>query len=121
MIAGVVALVLMVLPTGWLTGLLDIADQDATAFLVRRYAVSATAALCVATAAIARGASAQRTGLLALATWFAVQAAVAVWGIASETAGGLTWVAVAADPLIAVWFYALSRRTQRNKAQARPL
>lgn len=119
-IAGVVALVLTALPTGWLTGLLDLADQDAAAFLMRRYAVSATAALCVATAAIARGTTAQRAGLLALTTWFAIQAAVAVWGIASATAGGLTWLAVAADPVIAAGFYALSRRTRRDEAQVRP-
>jgi hypothetical protein len=112
-IAGGVALVLLLLPTGWLTGLLDLADQDATAFLVRRYAASATAALCVATAGIARGANAQRAVLLGLATWFAAQAAVAVWGIATDTVGGLAWLALAADPLIAAWFYALSRRTQR--------
>jgi hypothetical protein len=115
-IAGFAALVLAIVPAGWLADLLDVAGDDATAFLVRRYAASATAALLVVTASIARGADPQRAVLLALATWFAVQGIVAIVGIATGTVGGLAWLAVVADPLLAAWFFALSRNVQRNSS-----
>lgn len=111
-VAGVVALILAIAPAGWLAGLLDMTDAEATTFLVRRYAASATVALFVATTGIALGATPQRAGLLAVATWFAVQGVVAVWGIVSGTAGGLAWLAVFSDPLIAAWFLALSGKVQ---------
>jgi hypothetical protein len=113
-IAGAVALVLATAPTTWLADLLDVAGQDATPFLTRRYAASATAALFVATTGIVRGTSPHRAGLLALTTWFAVQGLVAVTGIVSGTVGGLAWLAAVVDPLIATWFFALSRNVQRT-------
>jgi hypothetical protein len=117
-IAAVVAAVLAVVPAGWLADMLDASGPDATTFLIRRYGASATAALAVATASIARGGDPQRAGLLGLAVWFGVQAMVAGWALVAGTVGGLTWLAVFADPLIAVGFLALSVRVQ-NVSRAR--
>lgn len=113
-IAGTVALVLAIAPTSSLADLLNVAGDDATAFLVRRYAASATAALFVAITGIVRGASPHRTGLLAVAVWFSVQGLIAVIGIVSGTVGGLVWLAAFVDPLIAAWFFVLSGNVQRN-------
>src|SRR5918994_5423725 len=108
-VGGAVALVLAIAPASWLADLLDVSGEDATTFLMRRYAASATAALFVATIGTVRGASPQRTGLLAMAIWFGAQGLVAVVGVVSGTVGGLAWVAIFVDPLIAAWFFALSR------------
>jgi hypothetical protein len=70
--------------------------------------------LLVVTASIARGADPQRAVLLALSTWFAVQGIVAIVGIATGTVGGLAWLAIVVDPLVAAWFFDLSRNVQRN-------
>jgi hypothetical protein len=113
-----VALVLAIAPAGWMAELLDVASADATAFLTRRYAASATAALFVVTIAVMRGGSPRRAGLLALATWFAVQGVVAVVGLVSGTVGGLAWAAVLADPLLAAWFLVLARNVQRDSSHA---
>jgi hypothetical protein len=94
--------------------MLDTSGADATTFLVRRYGASATAALAVTTAIIARGGAPQRAALLGVAAWFGGQAVVAVWGLASGTVGGLAWLAVFADPLIAAGFLALSARAQNG-------
>ena len=45
--AALVAVVLAIAPAVWLADMLDVAGQDATTFLLRRYAASATAALAV--------------------------------------------------------------------------
>lgn len=111
-LAAFVTLVLAFAPADWLAGLLDVSGADATSFLVRRYGASATAALFVATAAIARQSAASRAALLALSAWFGVQGLVAVWGIVSGHVGGLAWVAVVADPLISWWFIALSAKSE---------
>jgi hypothetical protein len=113
-IAGAVALVLAIAPTTWLSDLLDVAGHDATSFLIRRYAASATAALFVATTGIVQGTSPHRVGLLALAAWFAVQGVVAVAGLVSGTVGGLAWLAAFIDPLIATWFFTVSRNVQHT-------
>ncbi|HEX6336914.1 MAG TPA: hypothetical protein VFZ85_08170 [Jiangellaceae bacterium] len=115
-IAGTVALVLAIAPTSWLADMLDVAGDDATAFLVRRYAASATAALFVAITGIAQGARPHRAGLLAVAVWFTVQGLVAVVGIVSGTVGGFAWLAAFADPLIAAWFFVLSGNVHRNSS-----
>jgi hypothetical protein len=104
-----VALALAVLPTRWLTSLLDVDGPAATAFLVRRYAVSATAALCVALAGIVCNSSPERTALRALATWFGVKGVVAWLGLLTGDVGGLAWVAAAVDPLLAAGFLIASR------------
>jgi hypothetical protein len=117
-IAAMVAVILAVIPAGWLADVLDAAGPDATTFLVRRYGASATAALAVTSAVIALGGAPQRAALLGLAAWFGLQAVVAAWGLASGTVGGLTWLAVFADPLIAAAFLALSGRA-RNGSSAR--
>lgn len=104
------ALVLAFAPVGWLASLLDVSSDAVTTFLLRRYGASATAALFAVVAAVERGATARRAALLGLATWFAVQGSVAVWGIVSGTVGGLAWLAMIADPLIAAWFFVLSVR-----------
>jgi hypothetical protein len=119
-IAGAVALVLLIAPTEWLADRLDVTGEDATTFLIRRYAASATAALFVATAGLVRGARPHQTGLLALAAWFTVQGVVAMVGVASGTVGGLVWLAVFIDPFIAAWFFALSRTAQRNSTIHHP-
>ena len=111
-IAGVVAVVLAFAPTDWLAELLAVDGPDATTFLVRRYAASATAAVFVATASIARRAEPRRASLYALATWFGVQGAVAVAGVLSSTVGGLVWVAIVADPALALWFLTLTKRVE---------
>jgi hypothetical protein len=113
-IAGAVALVLATAPASWLADLLDITGEDAATFVMRRYAASATAALFVIATAIVQGASPHRAGLLAFAVWFSVQALVATVGIATGTVGGLAWLAVFIDPLIAAWFFVLSRTVQRD-------
>ena len=100
---------LAVLPTNLLESLLEVDGRAATAFLVRRYAVSATAALCVAIIGVARASSPERAALLAVATWFAVQGIVAVVGLATGDVGGLTWVAIVADPLLAAGFLVAAR------------
>lgn len=115
-IAAVVAVILAVIPAGWLAEMLATSGPDATTFLVRRYGASATAGLAVTTAVIARGGGPQRAALLGLAAWFGVQAVVAVWGLATGTVGGLTWLAVFADPLIAAGFLALSGRGQKGSS-----
>lgn len=102
----------------WLAGLLDVSSDDATAFLVRRYGVSATAALIVVAIAISRQAAPQPAALLAFATWFGVQAVVAILGIVAGTVGGLAWLAAAADPLIAAWFFAVAGRVDINASPA---
>jgi hypothetical protein len=110
LITASAALVLAFAPVSWLASLLDVSSDAVTTFLVRRYGASATAALFVVVAAAERGAIARRATLLGLATWFAVQGAVAVWGIVSGAVGGLAWLAMIADPLIAAWFFVLSAR-----------
>jgi hypothetical protein len=109
-LAAGVALVLAFVPADWLAGLLGVSGGDATSFLVRRYGASATAALCVSTAAIAAHAAPSRAALLGLSTWFGIQGLVALWGLAFSDVGGLAWVAVVADPLIAGWLIALSAK-----------
>jgi hypothetical protein len=109
-----VALVSAFVPVDWLAGMLGVSGVDATSFLLRRYGGSATAALCVSTAAIARHAAPARAALLALSAWFSVQGLVALWGLAFGQVGGLAWVAVVADPLIARWFIALSAKVDKG-------
>jgi hypothetical protein len=109
-IAAMAALVLAVVPTAWLADMLDVAGRDATTFLVRRYAASATAALAVVTIATARRTDPYRAALLGLSTWFGVQAGAAWWGVISGAVGGFAWLAMVADPLIAAWLLLLSRR-----------
>jgi hypothetical protein len=110
-IAAMVAVVLAVAPATWLADMLDVAGGDATAFLVRRYAASATAALAVVAIATARRTDPVRAVLLGLSTWFGVQAVIAWWGIIVGAVGGFAWLAMAADPLITAWFLFLSRRS----------
>jgi hypothetical protein len=122
--AALVAVVLATVPVAWLADMLEVADGDATAFLFRRYAASATAALAVLTIAVGRRTDPHRAVLLGLSTWFGAQAVTAWWGVISGTVGGLAWLAVVADPLIAACFLILSRRrpvspqaTDRNAAR----
>jgi hypothetical protein len=61
------------------------------------------------TIAVIRRVDPHRAVLLGLATWFGVQAVTAWWAVSSGTAGGLVWLAVVADPLIASWLLLLSR------------
>ncbi|MDP4510542.1 hypothetical protein [Nonomuraea turcica] len=119
-LTGGVAVALAVLPTSMLGSLLDVDGPAATAFLVRRYAVSATAALCVAIIGIARRSSPERAALLAVATWFAVQGIVALLGLATGDVGGLAWVAVVADPLLAAGFLLASRGAGSRSSRALP-
>jgi hypothetical protein len=112
-IAALAALVLTVVPVAWLADMLDVAGRDATTFLLRRYAASATAALAVVTIATARRTDSRRAALLGLSTWFGVQAVTAWWGVISAAVGGLAWLAMVADPLIAAWFLLLARRSPR--------
>jgi hypothetical protein len=109
-IAASVAMVLAVAPAGWLADMLGVSGHDATTFLIRRYAASATAALAVVTIAAARRTDPTRAVLLGLGTWFGVQAVTAWWGTLAGEVGGFAWLAVVADPLIAAWFLLLSRR-----------
>jgi hypothetical protein len=118
-LTGGVAAALAVLPTSTLSSLLDVDGAAATAFLVRRYAVSATAALCVAIAGLARTRP-HRAALLAVTTWFAVQGIVAVLGLARGDVGGLAWVAVVADPLLAIVFLAAARDAGSRSSRAAP-
>jgi hypothetical protein len=111
------ATVLATAPVTWLEDLLAASGHDATTFLVRRYAASATAALAVAAIAVARHTNARRALLLGLSTWFGVQAVAAWWGLATGTVGGFAWVAMIADPFLAVWFLLLARKEHRT---ARP-
>lgn len=113
-LAALVALVLAFVPAGWLAGLLNVSGADATSFLVRRYGASATAALFVSTAAIVQKTAPARAALLALSAWFGVQGLVAIWGIAFGHVGGLAWLAVVADPLMAGWFIALSAKVAKD-------
>jgi hypothetical protein len=113
-LAALVALVLAFVPADWLAGLLSVSGADATSFLVRRYGASATAALFVSTAAIVLKTAPSRAALLALSAWFGVQGLVAIWGIAFGSVGGLAWLAVVADPLIAGWFIALAAKVAKD-------
>jgi hypothetical protein len=108
---ALVAVVLASVPVTWLEGMLDTAGAEATTFLVRRYAASATAALAVVTIGIVRCADPRRAALLGLGTWFGVQAVTAWWGVISGSVGGFAWAAVVADPLLAAAFLILSRRS----------
>ena len=109
-IAALAAIVLAIAPAAWLTDMLDVAGRDATTFLVRRYAASATAALAVVTIATAWRTDPGRAVLLGLSTWFGVQAVTAWWGIITGAVGGFAWLAMAADPVIAAWFLFLAWR-----------
>jgi hypothetical protein len=109
-LAGAVALVFALVPADWFAGLLALAPEDAATFLARRYAASATAAVAVTSLGIARGREPERSALFGLATWFAVQALAAVVGLATDTVGGVAWLAVVADPMLATGFAILARR-----------
>ena len=113
-LAAGIAVVLLIAPVAWFEDLLDATRADLGAFLVRRYAASATAALFVMALGTARSNRPRRVALQALATWFGVQGAIAVWGIASGSVGGLTWLAVVADPSIAAAFLMLARRADEH-------
>jgi hypothetical protein len=86
--ATLAAVALAGVPVSWLEAMLDTAGGEATTFLVRRYAASATAALAVVTVGIVRRARPRRAALLGLSTWFGVQAVTAWWGIISGLVGG---------------------------------
>lgn len=118
-LAGAVALVLALVPADRLAGLLALAPDDAATFLVRRYAASATAAVAVTSLGIARGQGPERASLLGLATWFAVQALAAAVGLATGTVGGLAWLAVVADPVLATGFAILARRAGQPAPEPR--
>ena len=94
--AVLAAALLAAAPVAWLEDMLAAGGRDATTFLVRRYAASATAALAVAAIAVTRHAGGRADGrravLLGLSTWFGVQAVTAWWGVASGTVGGLAWL-----------------------------
>jgi hypothetical protein len=115
-IAALVAVVLAVVPAAWLADMLDVADRDATTFLVRRYAASATVALAVVTIATAWRTDPTQAVLLGLGMWFGVQAATAWWGVIAGAVGGFARLAAVADPLIAAWFLLLSRTSPRLTA-----
>jgi len=112
-LAGAVALVFAFVPADLLADRLALAPDDAATFLVRRYAASATAAVAVTSLGIARGQEPERSALFGLATWFAVQALAAVVGLATGTVGGVAWLAVVADPVLAAGFAILGRRACR--------
>jgi hypothetical protein len=115
-IAAGVALVLALAPGDWLAGPLELAETDATSFLLRRYAASATLALAVVAGVVALRGDPIRAALLGFGTWFAVQALVAILGIVSGTVGGLAWLALFADPAIAAWFFVLAGRRPVDRA-----
>jgi hypothetical protein len=117
-IAALVAVVLVVTPAAWLADML-VAGPDATTFLLRRYAASATAALAVVTIATARHTDPKRAVLLGLSTWFGVQTVTAWWGIIGGAVGGFAWLAMFADPLVAAWFLFLSRKSSSRAASGR--
>jgi hypothetical protein len=112
-IAGMVGLVLLIAPVDWLGDVLHAGEEDLTTFLVRRYAASATAGLFAFTVATVRHTEPQRAALLALATWFGFQTATAVAGVVTSDVGGLAWLAVIADPIIATWFLVLATRRRQ--------
>jgi len=114
--AALVAVILAGMPVTWLEDMLATAGGEAITFLVRRYAASATAALAVVTIGIIRRTEPRRAALLGLSTWFGVQAVSAWWGVISGTVGGFAWAAVVADPLLAVGFLILSRRSPQTAA-----
>jgi hypothetical protein len=109
-LTGLVAVALLILPSA-LTADLMALSPDATAdFLVRRYAASATVGLCVAAVMARTGAPAASALYGGVSAWFAMQGAVALWAVISGTAGGAIWLALAADPTLAISFLILSRR-----------
>jgi hypothetical protein len=110
--AGGIALVLGAAPVHWLAGLLELTEGETAAFLLRRYAASASLALAIAAYAAASGVESGRALFLGFGAWFAGQGLVAVAGLVSGTAGGLIWLAVVADPLVALWFFVLARKRQ---------
>ncbi len=112
-IAGGVAVLLAVAPAIWLADMLDVTGHDATTFLVRRYAASATAALAVVAIATARRTEPRRAVLLGFGTWFGLQAVTASWGLIAGVVGGFAWLAMVADPLIAAWFLYQARTSLR--------
>lgn len=114
-LTGGVAIFLAFVPTDWLAQMMGVSAEDAAEFLLRRYGASATAALSALLIVLLRGASAIRAAYMALALWFAVQGAVAIWGLSTGIAGGLAWVALVADPAIAALLLILwARSAPRN-------
>jgi hypothetical protein len=99
--------------------MLDVEGADATTFLLRRYAASATAALAVVVIATVGPTDPGRAVLLGLSTWFGVQAVTAWWGVIAGAVGGFAWLAMAGDPFIAAWFLFLSRRSPRPSGSPR--
>lgn len=118
LITGVATLVLIIAPSDWFADLLAISDQDVASFLVKRYAASSTAALFVFVGSTAMRRDAESSALLALSTWFAIQAGVAIWGVSTGIVGGMAWTAAFSDPLLAIWFYMLSRKAAPQSAQS---
>jgi hypothetical protein len=118
-LAGAVALVVALVPADRLAGLLALAPDDAATFLLQRYAASATAAVAVTSLGIARGQAPERSALFGLATWFAVQALAVVVGLATGTVGGVAWLAVVADPVLATGFAVLARRAGQSASKPR--
>jgi hypothetical protein len=114
-LAAAVAVVLVSVPVAWLAEMLGVAGHDATTFLVRRYAASATAALAVVAAATVRRTDPVRAASLGLAVWFGVQAVTAWWGVMTGVVGAFAWLAVVADPLLAAWFLFLTRGDRRPR------
>lgn len=118
-LAAGVALILALVPGEVIAALLSLAPDDATTFLVRRYAASATAAMAVTSLGITRGHSPQRSALLGLATWFGVQALIIVAGLATGVVGGLAWLAALGDPALAAWFAIFAHRARELTSEAR--
>lgn len=111
-LTGVVAVVLLVLPSALMADLMALSPESAADFLVRRYAVSATVGLCLAALMARTGAPAANALYGGVSAWFAVQGAVALWAVISGTASGVIWLALAADPVLAVAFLVLARRAR---------
>jgi hypothetical protein len=115
-LTGFVSLALLVLPSALVGYLMALSPEIAADFLVRRYAVSATAGLCVAALMARTRAPAAKAVYGGVSAWFAVQGAVALWAVISGVAGGAIWLALVADPVLAMAFFVLSRRVVARTA-----
>ena len=110
LVATVAAAVFMLAPVSWFGDVLEVSGDDASRFLVRRYASSATAALAVVAIGAWREIGSLRATLLGFAAWFGVQGSIAIWGLVAGTVGGVAWLAAVADPLLCAWFSFLAGR-----------
>jgi hypothetical protein len=106
---------LVVAPPAWMAAQLELAEADASAFLLRRFAASATAGLAVTGVSALRGVDARPAALAGLAAWFGGQALTAFGGLVSGTVGGVARFSAVLDPAMAAVLGLAAHRARQDQ------